>query len=185
MNAKKNINSKKILFFFIVLLLVAAAAFYSSKNENDKINANNEAAVSTPDTSTDKMPVSEKRPSINNDNTSSGHDSPAPDYNNSAAAQGSIEASLNTEAPVERPEHETREVDARGKKGTITGNGVNIRKESRIDSNNANVIIKMNKGDKVTIIGAEKPINGNKIWYKIKLNDGRTGFVREDLIKIE
>lgn len=78
-----------------------------------------------------------------------------------------------------------RLVDSAAKSGVITGNGVNIRSESRIDANNANVVVKVNKGDRVQVIGAEKPVNDNKTWYKIKLKDGKTGFVREDLIKVE
>ena len=78
-----------------------------------------------------------------------------------------------------------RPVDSAAKSGVITGNGVNIRSESRVDASNANVVVKVNKGERVQVIGAEKPVNDNKTWYNIKLKDGRTGFVREDLIKVE
>lgn len=78
-----------------------------------------------------------------------------------------------------------RPVDLTAKSGVITGNGVNIRSESRVDANNVNVVVKVNKGERVQVIGAEKPVNDNKTWYNIKLKDGRTGFVREDLIKVE
>jgi hypothetical protein len=78
-----------------------------------------------------------------------------------------------------------RPVDSTAKSGVITGNGVNIRSESRVDAGNANVVVKANKGERVQILGAEKPLNDNKTWYKVKLKDGKTGFVREDLIKVE
>jgi cytoskeletal protein RodZ len=78
-----------------------------------------------------------------------------------------------------------RPVDSAAKSGVITGNGVNIRSESRVDANNANVVVKVNKGERVQVIGAEKPVNDNKTWYNIKLKNGKTGFVREDLVKVE
>lgn len=101
------------------------------------------------------------------------------------------EASLTTPAPAAR----TAEVGSAAPpravsfsaaaKGVITGNGVNVRSESRVDAANANVVVKVNKGERVQVLGSEKPANDNKVWYNVKLKDGRTGFVREDLIRIE
>jgi|GEM_PF-6851395 len=67
--------------------------------------------------------------------------------------------------------------------GIISGNAVNVRSGSKIDVKNSNVVCKLNKGDRVEIIGSEKPSNDNHIWYKIRTKDGKTGFVRDDLIE--
>lgn len=108
-----------------------------------------------------------------------------------ATAEASLISSAATEADTSgvaaapSGHRAVRPVDSAAKSGVITGNGVNIRSESRVDANNANVVVKVNKGERVQVIGAEKPVNDNKTWYNIKLKDGRTGFVREDLIKVE
>jgi Bacterial SH3 domain. len=99
---------------------------------------------------------------------------------NSSAAANTSGVDITTTGP-----RAARPVDLAAKSGVITGNGVNIRSESRVDNNNANVVVKVNKGERVQVMGAEKPVNDNKTWYKIKLKDGKTGFVREDLIKVE
>ena len=102
-----------------------------------------------------------------------------------AALVSSSAASTSAVAIAPALQRGARPVDSTAKSGVISGNGVNIRSESRVDANNANVVVKVNKGERVQIIGAEKPVIDNKIWYNIKLKDGRTGFVREDLIKVE
>lgn len=64
----------------------------------------------------------------------------------------------------------------------IKGSGVNVRSESHIAANNS--IGKVAKGDIFEVLGAEQPTNDKLKWIKIKLKDGKAGFVREDLVEL-
>lgn len=58
---------------------------------------------------------------------------------------------------------------------TITADNLNFRKEASTDSD---VIIKLNTGDKVEVLGEEEE------WYQIKYNDD-TGYIKKEFAKID
>lgn len=176
---------KKIIFSVIILLIfIYAFRFYASpapeKNaapHASQTHGRSESAVKQND-------VTDKIPSATAHQASTGEVSVASPAGVQAAPAD------RTAEKKERPEQAgarqaAKPVETSAKKGVITGNGVNVRSESRVDANNSNVVVKVNKGEKVDIIGAEKPANDNRQWYNVKLKNGKTGFVREDLIKIE
>jgi hypothetical protein len=183
---KKNNNFKKIIFAAIILLVFILALRYYMKNDGGEgipgaslLKKAGETGVSDPFQKNPEQKAETVPPAAN----------PSRLTETAGAISGaaaSSEASLNVQTVTARPgSHSVKQTALAGKKGVITGNGVNLRRESRIDISNSNVITKINKGEQVQIIGAEKPANDNKQWYNIKLKNGKTGFVREDLIKIE
>jgi len=69
------------------------------------------------------------------------------------------------------------------KRAIVKGSGVNVRSESHIAADNS--LGKFNKGEQFEIIGAEQPAGDNHKWIKVKLKNGKTGFVREDLVELQ
>ncbi len=187
MITRKNNNFKKIIFAAFILLIFIMALRYYLRSDDSPGSRGASPAVETRDSSAPaKIPQSG---SANLQPAAAPPQIPKT-ANTAASAAESSEAALNVQTvsaqPAAQPaQHLIKQIEPPGKKGIITGNGVNVRRESRIDAANSNVVTKVNKGDHVQIIGAEKPANDNKQWYNIKLKNGKTGFVREDLIKIE
>lgn len=185
---KKN-NLKRIIFAaFILLILIAALRYFMRSGGGG-------GAVSRPAlpggetrVSSQSGEITQNRPETIQPAAAVAHTA---ETAASAGAAESSEASLDARALNAKPaaaqpaQHSVKQTEPPGTKGVITGNGVNVRRESRIDAANSNVVTKVNKGEQVQIIGAEKPANDNRQWYNIKLKNGKTGFVREDLIKIE
>lgn len=174
------LNLKKIIVAAVVLIVFAMGAryFVTGGPSADGIPA---AGPKTPPAGS--ADATAPRPSP--PDASSGALSAAATFEAALTSSAVTEADTSGVAAAPSGRRAVRPVDSAAKSGVITGNGVNIRSESRVDANNANVVVKVNKGERVQVIGAEKPVNDNKTWYNIKLKDGRTGFVREDLIKVE
>jgi cytoskeletal protein RodZ len=174
------LNLKKMIVAAAVLLAFALGAryFMAGGPGTDGIPA---AGTKAPVSSVDEVKPGSSPPAASADSL------PASAANETPLTSSTAASSANTSAVAIAPAgpRGARPVDSTAKSGVITGNGVNIRSESRVDANNANLVVKVNKGERVRILGAEKPVNDNKTWYNIKLKDGRTGFVREDLIKVE
>ena len=63
-------------------------------------------------------------------------------------------------------------------KGYVKANGVNIRSGA---GTNYSVIKCVSKKTKVTILNNKKY---NKYWYRIKLSDGKKGYIHKDYLKI-
>ena len=181
---RKNNNFKKIIFAaFILIIFIMALRYYLRSGDSPGSRGALPAGETRVSSAPAKIPQSGPE---HLQPAAAPQQIPKTAYT-SAGASESSEAALNVQTVSAQPaaQHLIKQIEPPGKKGVITGNGVNVRRESRIDAANSNVVTKVNKGDQVRIIGAEKPANDNKQWYNIKLKNGKTGFVREDLIKIE
>jgi len=175
---------KKIIFSVIIMLIFIYAFRFYTASAPDKTAAPYAAQNSgQPEAPELQKKAAEIKPS---DILPVSTAEVASSARNGSQAAFAVKAGEKKDQP-EQPGagREAKPVETSAKKGVITGNGVNVRSESRVDANNSNVVVKVNKGDKVDIIGAEKPANDNRQWYNVKLKNGKTGFVREDLIKIE
>ena len=189
MITRKNNNFKKIIFAaFILIIFIMALRYYLRSGDSPGSRGVLPAGETRVSSAPEKIPQSG---SANLQPAAAPPRIPKTVGSTSAETSESSEAALNAQttasaqSAAQPAPHLIKQIEPPGKKGIITGNGVNVRRESRIDAANSNVVTKVNKGDQVQIIGAEKPANDNKQWYNIKLKNGKTGFVREDLIKIE
>lgn len=66
--------------------------------------------------------------------------------------------------------------------GECTGNDVNVRKNAGTNYTNISGWPKLNKGNRVDILGEKKGTDGKK-WYKIKIAGKYTGYIRSDYIR--
>ncbi len=184
---KKN-NLKRIIFAAFILLILIVALRYFMRSGGDGAISRPALPGGETRVSSQSGEIAQNRPENIQPAAAVAHTA---ETAASAGAAESSEASLDARALNAAPaaaqpaQHSVKQTEPPGTKGVITGNGVNVRRESRIDAANSNVVTKVNKGEQVQVIGAEKPANDNRQWYNIKLKNGKTGFVREDLIKIE
>jgi len=103
-----------------------------------------------------------------------------------SAATATEEAEEVAEETAEEPKKETPKKDEdgitllpEGSVGVIASTTVNVRKEPSTD---ADVVAKLHKDEKVTVNGSYFTAD-RFVWYRVKVN-GRTGFIREDLINV-
>lgn len=66
--------------------------------------------------------------------------------------------------------------------GECTGNDVNVRKNAGTNYTNISGWPKLNKGNRVDVLGEKKVTDGKK-WYKIKIAGKYTGYIRSDYIR--
>lgn len=192
MITQKNNKLKKIIFAAILSLFLILALRYFMQSAGDSLNDGAGPKGPAPAVATGSSGPSNKifergaQTASPVDALTEASRPTGADSGEVSGAALSAGASLNIKpvSPQSAP-HLVKQTAPGGDKGIITGNGVNVRRESRIDTTNANVVTKVNKGEQVQILGSEKPANDNKQWYNIKLKNGKTGFVREDLIKIK
>ena len=66
--------------------------------------------------------------------------------------------------------------------GECTGNDVNVRKNAGTNYSNISGWPKLNKGNRVDVLGEKKGTDGKK-WYKIKITGKYIGYIRSDYIR--
>lgn len=66
--------------------------------------------------------------------------------------------------------------------GECTGNDVNVRKNAGTNYTNISGWPKLNKGNRVDVLGEKKGTDGKK-WYKIKIAGKYIGYIRSDYIR--
>ena len=66
--------------------------------------------------------------------------------------------------------------------GECTGNDVNVRKNAGTNYSNISGWPKLNKGNRVDVLGEKKGTDGKK-WYKIKIAGKYIGYIRSDYIR--
>ena len=86
--------------------------------------------------------------------------------------------STTTETKKEVPVTQVTNMDE--KAAYITAGSANVREQASTD---AGVVAAVKKNQTVTITGSGTGTDG-KNWYQVRLDSGKVGFVREDLIKI-
>ena len=65
--------------------------------------------------------------------------------------------------------------------GTTNRQNVNVREEADKSSRKVKTITK--KGTEVTIIGETVNVSG-ELWYQVRLQDGKTGYIRNDMVDL-
>lgn len=164
---------KPLIIIVAVALIAVGAKYYIDSRQAPSLNAPAKVVPAATGAAADRPAGAEA-------------DATAGTTGETSVAAAAPAAAANPAPPKplkpEKP-HAAAKVDVKNaKRGVVKGNGVNVRTESRITQDNS--IGKANKGDEFEVIGAEQPAGDNHVWIKVRLKNGKTGFIRDDLVEL-